>query len=95
MLRKAITEYSLKNRVNIKMQRNDQRRIRAHCADGCPWSLYASKDSRVKVFMVKTYFGEHNYHKEWVLKKCTWEFSSIQGPLPLAVKHATIEGVDV
>ena len=41
ILRKGITEYSLKNRVNIKMPRKDQRRIRAHCADGCPWSLYA------------------------------------------------------
>ena len=71
MLRKAITEHSLKNRVNIKMPRNNQRRIKAHCADGCPWSLYASKDSRVKAFMVKTYFGEHNCQKEWVLKKCT------------------------
>ena len=41
ILRKAITEYSLKNRVNIKMPRKDHRRIREHCADGCPWSLYA------------------------------------------------------
>jgi hypothetical protein len=36
IFRKAITEYSLKNRVDIKMPRNYQRRIRAHCADGCP-----------------------------------------------------------
>jgi len=36
ILRKAITEYSLKNRVDIKLPRNDQRRIRTYCADGCP-----------------------------------------------------------
>ena len=71
ILRKAITEYSLKNRVDIKMPRNDQRRIRAHCPTGCPWTMYASKDSRVKAFMIKTYFGQHNCQKEWVLKKCT------------------------
>ena len=48
MLRKAITEYSLKERVEIKMPRNDQRRVRAHCAAGCPWNMYASFDSRAK-----------------------------------------------
>ena len=48
ILRKAITKYSLKNKVDIKMPKNDQRRIRAHCAVGCPWTLYASKNSRVK-----------------------------------------------
>lgn len=54
-LRKAITEYSLKNRVEIRMPRNDRKRIKAHCADGCPCNLYASWDSRVKTIMVKTY----------------------------------------
>jgi len=60
MLRKAITEYSLRERVEIKMPRNDKRRVRAHCADGCPWNMYASFDSRVKDFMVKTFCGTHN-----------------------------------
>jgi hypothetical protein len=70
-LREAITEYSVKNRVEIKLPRNDQRRVRAHCAAGCPWNLYAPLDSRVKSFVVKTYYGSHNCHKEWVLKRCT------------------------
>jgi hypothetical protein len=70
-LRAAITEYSLKNRVEIKLPRNENTRIRAHCAEGCPWNLYASYDSRVKAITVKTYVGRHNCQKEWLLKKCT------------------------
>ncbi|XP_066380780.1 uncharacterized protein [Miscanthus floridulus] len=37
VLRKDITEYSIKNRVEIKMPKNDRIRIKAHCDDGCPW----------------------------------------------------------
>jgi len=66
-----ITEYSLKERVEIKLPRNDKRRVRAHCADRCPSNMYASFDSRANAFMVKTYCGTHNYQKEWVLKRCT------------------------
>jgi len=71
MVRKAVTEYSLRHRVDIKMPRNDKTRIGAHCAPACPWKLYASVDSRVKTIMVKSYVGEHNCRREWVLKKCT------------------------
>uniref|UniRef100_K3YMM0 Transposase MuDR plant domain-containing protein n=1 Tax=Setaria italica TaxID=4555 RepID=K3YMM0_SETIT len=60
LLRKAITEYNLKKRVDIKMPRNERKRLRANCADGCPWSLYASNDSRTNGLV-----------KHWVLKRCT------------------------
>ncbi|CAO2142725.1 unnamed protein product [Urochloa humidicola] len=55
MVRKAVTEYSLRHRVDIKMPRNEKTRIGAHCALGCPWKLYASKDSRSQTIMVKSY----------------------------------------
>ena len=70
-LREAIIEYGVRHRVQIKMPRNDKKRIRAHCTDGCSWNIYASEDSRVKAFVVKTYFGEHSCQREWVVKKCT------------------------
>ena len=35
MLRKAITQYSMKQRVEIKMPRNEKKRLKAHCADVC------------------------------------------------------------
>jgi hypothetical protein len=61
----------MKNRVEIKMPRNERKRISAHCADGCPLALYASHDSRVRAVTIKTYVGRHNCQKEWVLKRCT------------------------
>jgi len=71
MLRKAITEYSIKNRVEIKMPKNDRTRIKAHCDEECPWYLYASEDKRVDYFVIKTYVGTHTCQKKWVLKRCT------------------------
>lgn len=70
-MRQSIIEYSARNRVEIKYPRNEKRRLRAHCAEGCPWNLYASMDNRVQSLVVKTYYGVHNGQKEWVLKRCT------------------------
>ena len=70
-LREAINEYSVKNRVEIKMPRNEKTRVRAHCSEGCPWNLYASEDSRMKSFVVKTYYGLHTCQKKWKVTKCT------------------------
>ena len=62
-VRKAIEEYSVKNSVEIKLPRNDNRRLRAHYTEGFPWNLYASKDSRLNSFVLKTYYGVHNYRR--------------------------------
>jgi hypothetical protein len=69
--REAITEYGIRNRVQIHMPRNEKKRVRAHCAEGCPWNCFASWDSRAKAFVVKTYFPDHNCPREWAIRKCT------------------------
>lgn len=58
--RKAITEYSLRNRVDIRVPRNEQSRLEAYCAKGCLWTLKAAPDKRFKCFMIKTYNGTHS-----------------------------------
>ena len=70
-VREAITEYNIRNGVEIKLPKNDKTRVKVHCAEGCPWNLYVSLDSRSNFFVVKTYYGVHNCQKEWVLKRCT------------------------
>jgi hypothetical protein len=70
-LRKAATEYSVKQRVGIWFSRNEQNRLKAHCADGCPWWLYRSVDNRSNGMVIKTYQCTHNYLRKWVVKRCT------------------------
>jgi hypothetical protein len=71
VLRKAVTEYSVKQRVDIWFSRNEQNRLKAHYVDGCPWLLYGSVDNMSNGMVIKTYQGTHNYLRKWVVKRCT------------------------
>ena len=71
LLRKAIKEYSCRNRVNLKMPTNDKMRVCAKCEEGCPWYLWASNDNRTKAFMVKKLVDKHTCSKKWQVKSFT------------------------
>ncbi|CAO2204608.1 unnamed protein product [Urochloa humidicola] len=71
VLRKAVTEYSIKERVEIKLPRNEQKRYEAVCAEGCNWNLYASVDSRAHGMVIKRYHGQHTCQNKWQVKRCT------------------------
>lgn len=73
-VRKAISQYSIKNRVATKTPRNNKARIEAICAEGCPWRLTVSEDSRAKCFMVKKYVNKHTCSREWELKAVTAKY---------------------
>uniref|UniRef100_A0A8R7QA95 Transposase MuDR plant domain-containing protein n=1 Tax=Triticum urartu TaxID=4572 RepID=A0A8R7QA95_TRIUA len=73
-LRRAIQNYIIQERVEIKYGKNDLQRVRAHCVDGCPWYLFAAPNSRTKKFVVKTYVGTHTCSKEWDIKQFTAKF---------------------
>ncbi|XP_044373549.1 uncharacterized protein [Triticum aestivum] len=70
-LRKAIREYSCKERLNITFPKNDKTRLGAKCNDGCPWYLYASYDNRTQSIMIKTFKDEHTCCKKWQVKAFT------------------------
>lgn len=73
-LRKAIDQYTIKNRVAIKKTRNTKIRIEAKCAEGCPWMLSASMDNRVKCLVVREYIEKHTCSKQWEIKAVTAKY---------------------
>ena len=73
-LRKALTAYSIRNRVQIKKVKNDKIRLEAVCTPGCPWLLKASYDNRTGGFVIKAYNSEHVCQKKWKLKDLTAKF---------------------
>ncbi|KAM0829903.1 hypothetical protein ACQ4PT_066579 [Festuca glaucescens] len=71
-LRKALTTYSIRNRVKIKKLKNDKRRIQAVCAPGYPWMLKASNDKRrTGGFVITAYEGTHKCEGSFPVKSIT------------------------
>uniref|UniRef100_A0A6V7QX45 SWIM-type domain-containing protein n=1 Tax=Ananas comosus var. bracteatus TaxID=296719 RepID=A0A6V7QX45_ANACO len=69
--RQAIREYSIKNRYNIKLVKNEKDKVRAVCKEGCPWLIYASWITGKKTVQVKRYDFEHKCFKNFKNKFVT------------------------
>ncbi|XP_028778511.1 uncharacterized protein LOC114735021 [Neltuma alba] len=58
-LRSAIDSYAISKGVNIKIIRSEKRLLKAICEEGCPFTLYASRDGNNVGYKVKTLCNEH------------------------------------
>ncbi|KAK8689666.1 hypothetical protein V6N13_088379 [Hibiscus sabdariffa] len=65
VLKEAIKQYGRVERVEIKLKKNDKRRLQAVCKEGCPWKLWAAplnpKDSMNQTWQIKTMVNSHNF----------------------------------
>ncbi|KAK4269207.1 hypothetical protein QN277_022395 [Acacia crassicarpa] len=58
-LRKAIDNYAIEKGVNVKIVKSEKKMVIATCEDGCPFRLYASRESVGTGYMVKSLNHEH------------------------------------
>ncbi|KAL4376245.1 hypothetical protein GQ457_02G030690 [Hibiscus cannabinus] len=67
VLKEAIKQYGRVNRVEVKLKKNDKRRLQAICKEGCPWKLWAAplnpKDNMDQTWQIKTMVNSHNCSK--------------------------------
>ncbi|KAK8691228.1 hypothetical protein V6N13_074746 [Hibiscus sabdariffa] len=67
VLKEAIKHYGRVNRVQVKLQKNDTKRIQAVCQETCPWKLWAApmnpKDITDQTWQIKTLVGSHTCSK--------------------------------
>ncbi|XP_059627022.1 uncharacterized protein LOC132269799 [Cornus florida] len=68
--RLALRDYVIKEKLDIKLTRNDGDRVTAVCKQGCGWRIHASKPSNEQCLRIKTFTIEHN--------SCLWTHSSKQ-----------------
>ncbi|KAL4291677.1 hypothetical protein GQ457_14G022030 [Hibiscus cannabinus] len=56
----ALTKYAIAKRFDFKLSKNDRDKTRAVCkGQDCPWTIYASIDSRDEHYKVKTFIDQH------------------------------------
>ncbi|KAK4254492.1 hypothetical protein QN277_009870 [Acacia crassicarpa] len=58
-LRRAIDKYAIDNGVCVKIIRSEKKMVIATCQEGCPFRLYASRDSLGVGYILKTLVHEH------------------------------------
>ncbi|KAL4348876.1 hypothetical protein GQ457_17G016030 [Hibiscus cannabinus] len=71
VLREAVKMYSIKNRYNVRLKRNDSRKIQAVCKAGCPWVLWASPVDLKEpcgTWQIKSLVVEHRWQKNLALE---------------------------
>ncbi|KAL4342056.1 hypothetical protein GQ457_08G016530 [Hibiscus cannabinus] len=69
VLKKAVINYSLRNRLHLKFKRNDLRRVNVISKPGCPLTLWASRYNPTVAddltWQIKTLKNEHSCNKDY------------------------------
>ncbi|XP_039155563.1 uncharacterized protein LOC120287001 [Eucalyptus grandis] len=77
--KEAINKYASTRRVNIDLIKNDKVRVRAKCkAKNCDWLIYAARDNKTGLFLVKNFRDEHT---------CSWSFQVRRFTSTYMAKH--------
>ncbi|KAM0828924.1 hypothetical protein ACQ4PT_067213 [Festuca glaucescens] len=84
VVRKAVSQYAINERVQIRKKRNNQKRFEAFCegetttGELCTWKLIVVKYNKTVDFLVKCYVGEHTCERVWEVKELTAPFLAQQ-----------------
>ena len=70
----AITEYAVHGGWGIKFKKNDKKRVRAVCQEGCKFVAYLAKISREMSYQLKTLNLEHTCSRSYKNPRCTAKF---------------------
>ncbi|XP_058217282.1 uncharacterized protein LOC131328349 [Rhododendron vialii] len=73
----AVKQHAIKHQRQVKMVKNDKRRIKAKCFGGtdpekpCPWEVYAAKVMTESTYQVRTYKAIHKCGKTYSNRNVT------------------------
>jgi hypothetical protein len=71
-VRKALSTYSIRNRVKITKVRNERRKLETICVPGCPWMLKSSNDTaKTGGFIITAYNGNDMCERAFPVKSIT------------------------
>ncbi|KAK9098350.1 hypothetical protein Syun_025395 [Stephania yunnanensis] len=68
--RQAVKKYAIKKGLGVKLVKNDKRRLRARCKEGCPWKILISMENNDETLTVKTYVHTHKCQRVEKVEVC-------------------------
>ncbi|KAK4392508.1 hypothetical protein Sango_2028600 [Sesamum angolense] len=77
----TIHSHAIKTKRNLKIVKNDLRRVYANCAEEeCKWRINALKLGKVESFQIREYKSEHKCGRAFKVKNCTsrWLFKRFE-----------------
>ncbi|XP_058753673.1 uncharacterized protein LOC131626849 [Vicia villosa] len=82
-IKDAVISYAVQNGRDLKFIKNDKKRVRVRCKDGCQWELYCSKLPDEDSWQVRKIIDEHNCSREYNVKLLStkWLSKRIQNSL--------------
>jgi hypothetical protein len=84
VVRKAVAQYAIKERVQIRKIRNNKKRLEAVCVgetstgETCTWKIIVVQYNKTTDFLVKFYIGKHTCERVWEVKELTAPFLAQQ-----------------
>lgn len=92
-LLKALRNYSVAERRDFKLEKNDKVRVYARCYPPCKWELTARKVVDNNTFVINSYNGHHTCSKKWTTRLCNsslvaeWYVNDFANNPDISVSH--------
>ncbi|KAK6786675.1 hypothetical protein RDI58_015200 [Solanum bulbocastanum] len=72
--RKAIADYGVRQKVQLKIKPNEPHRVRVRCVGKCNWEIFASLDKDTGNFSVKNYYPVHRCPTKNMNRLCSAKY---------------------
>ena len=82
-IKEAVASYSVQNGRALKIIKNDKKRVRVRCKEGCEWEVYFAKLLNEETWKIRKVIDNHHYSGGYNVRMLStkWLSNRIQNAL--------------